>query len=72
LAPASHYIKEQIELIKKLETKSYTYQTEDGIYFDTSKIEDYKTLFNQNKTDLRSDERIENILNKKNATDFAL
>jgi len=72
LAPASHYIKEQIELIKKLEAKGYTYKTDDGIYFDTSKIEDYKTLFNQNKTDLRSDERIENILNKKNSTDFAL
>jgi cysteinyl-tRNA synthetase len=72
LAPASHHIKEQIEMIKKLEQKGYTYKTSDGIYFDTSKIEDYKSIFNQNKTDLRSDERIENILNKKNATDFAL
>lgn len=72
LAPASHYIKEQIELIKKLEVKGYTYKTDDGIYFDTAKIEDYKNIFNQNKTDLRSDERIENVLNKKNSTDFAL
>ena len=32
---ASEHVKEQIELIKILEAKGYTYQTSDGIYFDT-------------------------------------
>lgn len=72
LAPASLHIKEQINVIKKLETKGYTYKTSDGIYFDTAKIENYKTIFNQNKEDLKSDERIENAFEKKNSTDFAL
>ena len=72
LAPASHYIKEQIDVIKNLERKGYTYKTSDGIYFDTSKMSDYKTLFNQNKENLQSDERIENALEKRNPTDFAL
>src|SRR3989338_9499586 len=33
---ATDHIKEQIELVKKLEKKGYTYKTSDGIYFDTS------------------------------------
>src|SRR3989344_225504 len=37
---ATEHIKEQIELIKKLEEKGYTYRTSDGIYFDTSKFKD--------------------------------
>jgi len=35
-------------------------------------MSDYKTLFNQNKENLQSDERIENALEKRNPTDFAL
>ena len=30
---ATEHIKEQIDLIKKLEKKGYTYKTDDGIYF---------------------------------------
>jgi len=41
---ASEHVKEQIELIKILEAKGYTYQTSDGIYFDTSKIRNYGKL----------------------------
>ncbi len=72
LAPASHYVKNQIKIIKQLEKTGYTYALSDGIYFDTSKIDCYKTLFNQNKDDLKSDDRIENASEKKNPTDFAL
>src|SRR3990167_3960805 len=38
---ATEHIGEQIDLIKKLEKKGYTYKTSDGIYFDTSKLKDY-------------------------------
>lgn len=41
---ASKYIKEQIDLIKRLEKKGYTYKTADGIYFDTAKFKDYGKL----------------------------
>ena len=37
LAWASKYIKEQIDLIERLEKKSYTYKTKDGMYFDIGK-----------------------------------
>src|SRR3989344_8860520 len=38
---ASGHIKEQIELIEKLEKKGYTYKTSDGIYFNASKFKNY-------------------------------
>ena len=41
---ASDYVKEDIELIEKLEKKDYTYKTSDGIYFDISKMPDYGAL----------------------------
>jgi cysteinyl-tRNA synthetase len=41
---ASEYVKEDIELVKKLEEKGYAYKTSDGIYFDTSKMPDYGIL----------------------------
>ena len=38
---ASKHIKEQIDLIKKLERKGYTYKTTDGIYFNSAKFKKY-------------------------------
>ena len=41
---ATEHIKEQLALIKKLEEKGYTYKTNDGIYFDSSKFKNYGKL----------------------------
>ena len=41
---ASEHVKEQIEIVKTLEEKGFTYKTSDGIYFDTSKLKDYGKL----------------------------
>jgi len=41
---ATDYIKEQIDLIKKLEKKGYTYQTSDGVYFNTKKFKKIWTI----------------------------
>ena len=68
---ATETIKEQIDLIKLLEQKGYTYQISDGIYFDTSKLEDYGILWGEKeKTDFKS--RIEENKEKKQPADFAL
>ncbi len=68
---ATETIPEQIELIKTLEDKGYTYKTADGIYFDTSKLEAYGRLWGEKeKTDFKS--RIEENKEKKNPADFAL
>ena len=68
---ATENIKEQIELIKKLEEKGYTYRTEDGIYFDTSKFKDYGKMAKLNTEELIAGKRTE-MRDKKNKTDFAL
>lgn len=68
---ATDHIKEQIELIKVLEKKGFTYNTSDGIYFDTSKLNDYGKLARLKAEGLQAGKRI-NIGEKKNPTDFAL
>ncbi len=68
---ASEHIKEQINLIKILEKKGYTYKTSDGIYFNTTKLKDYGKLANLNTKKLKAGKRID-IGEKKNKTDFAL
>lgn len=69
---ATEEIKEQIEMVQKIEKNGYTYQTEDGIYFDTSKLEDYGKLARLRKENLKAGARIAMTEGKKNKTDFAL
>lgn len=71
IAKATDHIKEQIELIKKLEEKGFAYLTEDGIYFDTSKLKDYGKLARLDIKGLKAGARIE-VGEKKNSTDFSL
>ncbi len=71
LPKATSNIKEQIALIKKLETKGFTYKTKDGIYFDTSKLPDYGKLAQLAKQELKAGARV-SMGEKKNTTDFAL
>ncbi|MGD8762598.1 MAG: cysteine--tRNA ligase [Desulfobacteraceae bacterium] len=69
---ATDTIDEQIALVKTLEEKGYTYQTSDGIYFDTSKFKNYTKLSHQNLEALQEGARVEKNPEKRNATDFAL
>jgi cysteinyl-tRNA synthetase len=69
---ATDTIDEQIALVKTLEEKGYTYQTGDGIYFDTAKFENYTKLSHQNLEALQEGARVEKNPEKRNATDFAL
>ncbi|HIJ54986.1 MAG TPA: cysteine--tRNA ligase [Deltaproteobacteria bacterium] len=69
---ATDSIPEQIELIKTLEEKGFTYNISDGIYFDTSKFEGYTKLSSQNLEALQEGARVEKNPEKRNATDFAL
>jgi cysteinyl-tRNA synthetase len=68
---ATEHIKEQINLVKILEKKGYTYKTSDGIYFDTSKFSDYGNFANLNIEGLQEGKRVD-LGEKKNKTDFAL
>lgn len=68
---ASDHIKEDIDLVKKLEEKGFTYVISDGIYFDTSKFPDYGKLGNIPKSD-NDHSRIGINQEKLNPADFAV
>jgi cysteinyl-tRNA synthetase len=74
IARATEHIPDQIELIRILETKGYTYQTPSAVYFDVSKFPDYGKLTGQNLTDkivgARQDVFVDQ--DKKNPFDFVL
>nr|MBQ0091128.1 cysteine--tRNA ligase [Candidatus Enterousia merdequi] len=70
---ATDYIKEQIELIQKLEKLGYTYEIpNDGIYYDTSKFAEYGKLTGGSLSGQRAGARVEFNDGKRNPTDFAL
>ncbi|HEX7018087.1 MAG TPA: cysteine--tRNA ligase [Patescibacteria group bacterium] len=70
---ATEYIAEQIELVKTLEAKGYTYIIDgDGVYFDTSKLDDYGALARLDIEHLKEGARVETVPGKRNPTDFAL
>ncbi|MCD4825602.1 MAG: cysteine--tRNA ligase [Phycisphaerae bacterium] len=68
---ATDEIDTQIDQVKILEEKGYTYRTSDGIYFDTSKLDDYGKLARLDIEGLQAGKRVE-MGDKKNYTDFAL
>lgn len=69
---ATDNIQEQIDMIKVLTEKGFTYKTSDGIYFNTSKVSDYTKLSHQKLEDLKEGARVEINDEKMNSTDFAL
>lgn len=68
---ATDHIKEQIEFIQCIEAHGFTYQTSDGIYFDTSRLADYGYLGRLDIAGLQAGSRID-IGEKRSPTDFAL
>ena len=69
---ATDYIKEQIDMVKCLEEKGYTYKTSDGVYFDSSKFANYVDLAKLDIEGMQEGKRISFSEEKKNKTDFAL
>jgi cysteinyl-tRNA synthetase len=69
---ATETIDDQINIIKILEKKGFTYKIADGIYFDTSKIKNYGKLTGRKKKKLKAGARIKMVPGKKNPADFAL
>ncbi len=72
LPRATEHITEQIKLIQKLTEKGFTYETSDGIYFDTSKFPNYGKLSGQKLEDKEAGARVAVKSEKKHPADFAL
>lgn len=69
---ATDFIPEQLELVRKLKDKGYTYQIDDGIYFDTSKFPTYADFAGLDLAAQRAGVRIEFNNEKRQPSDFAL
>ena len=69
---ASKHIKEQLEIIEKLDKNNLIYKTKDGIYFDTQKYKNYGVLTNKNIDEKDLKNRTKKNDEKKHPFDFAL
>ena len=72
LPKATDHIAEQIELIRELEEKGFTYIISDGVYFDTSKFPKYAEFAQLDLDEQQAGARVDINPEKKKATDFAL
>ena len=68
---ATDHIREQIQFIEELEAKGFTYKTDDGIYFDSQKLDSYGHLARLDIDGLRAGARVEPGA-RRFVTDFAL
>ncbi|KXK09417.1 MAG: Cysteine--tRNA ligase [Microgenomates bacterium OLB23] len=70
---ATSHISDMVALVKTLEAKGFTYETKEGLYFDTSKFAQYGKLSGQkleDKQQMRAEVHIDP--DKKHPADFAL
>lgn len=72
LPKATEHIAEQIDLIKQLEAKGYTYTISDGVYFDTKKFPTYADFARLDIDEQQAGARVEYNPEKHAITDFAL
>lgn len=71
ICKATDHIAEQIAFIADIEKNGFCYSTADGVYFDTSKLQDYGHLARLDKAGLDAGHRVV-VGDKKQSTDFAL
>lgn len=72
ITKATKYIPQQLELVHTLKDKGYTYQIDDGIYFDTSKFPTYADFAGLDLQAQKAGARVAFNDEKRNASDFAL
>lgn len=74
IEPATNCISEFIEMIEGLLEKGYAYIAGGNVYFDTSKLDKYYVLSNQDENDLQVAVRddVNEDTNKRNKNDFVL
>ncbi|EGD06509.1 cysteinyl-tRNA synthetase, partial [Burkholderia sp. TJI49] len=68
---ATDHIAEQIAFIETLERAGYVYRTDDGLYFDTRRQDDYGHLARLDRAGLQAGKRVA-MGGKQSVTDFAL
>jgi cysteinyl-tRNA synthetase len=72
LCRATEHIQDQIDLIKKIESRGFTYRTSTGLVFDTSKFPDYPKFAHLKLRRQQAGSRVEVDPGKKQPWDFLL
>ncbi|HEY8992571.1 MAG TPA: cysteine--tRNA ligase [Candidatus Microsaccharimonas sp.] len=72
ITKATNYIEEQLQLVRVLKEKGFTYQIDDGIYFDTAKFPTYDDFADLHLDAQKAGARVEFNPEKRNHSDFAL
>ncbi|MEO6110001.1 MAG: cysteine--tRNA ligase [Candidatus Saccharimonadales bacterium] len=72
ITKATDYIEQQLDLVRILKEKGFTYEIDDGIYFDTAKFPSYDDFADLNLEAQKAGARVEFNPEKRNHSDFAL
>jgi cysteinyl-tRNA synthetase len=72
IVKATEHVNEQIELIKTLEDRGFTYVIDDGVYYDTSKFPGYAAFARLDLDEQQAGARVSFNDQKRNGSDFAL
>ena len=72
IAKATDYIKEDMEAVDLMTTNGYTYETHDGVYFDTAKFPEYADFARLDLEGLKAGARVGFSTEKRNVSDFAV
>ena len=72
IARATDYIAEDIEAVDLMTKNGYTYETRDGVYFDTSKFAEYADFARLDLEGLKAGARVGFSSEKRNVSDFAV
>lgn len=72
ITKATDYIPQQLALVRTLKEKGYTYQIDDGIYFDTAKFPTYAQFAGLDLDAQKAGARVTFNDAKRNLSDFAL
>lgn len=71
-ARATDYVKEDMEAVDTMTKNGFTYETTDGIYYDTSKFPGYADFARLDLEGLKAGARVDFSDEKRNAADFAV
>jgi cysteinyl-tRNA synthetase len=69
---ATAYVGRMVELIGRLVEQRLAYETADGVYFRSERVEDYGLLARQPLETLKAGARVEGVDEKRSPVDFAL
>ncbi|MBO7717946.1 cysteine--tRNA ligase [Candidatus Saccharibacteria bacterium] len=72
VARATDYVEEDMQAVDKMTENGFTYETTDGVYYDTSKFPGYADFARLNLEGLKAGARINFNKEKRNVSDFAV